>query len=111
MKATGRCVQYSSPHGNGHQNGQQSGYMLHHYCVDYCPGGCQGNTEQVVTQWWHPVTSGEALVMLLHQVMRSRLHRRTTMAIEMACNGGAFIRRRPNRSSAPCYGPLTLIAS
>jgi hypothetical protein len=79
MKATGRCVQYSSPHGNGHQNGQQSGYMLHHYCVDYCPGGCQGNTEQVVTQWWHPVTSGEALGML-HQAMRSRLHRRTTMA-------------------------------
>jgi 1,2-phenylacetyl-CoA epoxidase PaaB subunit len=31
---------------------------------------------------------------LLHQAMRSVLHRRTAMAIEMARDGGAFIRRR-----------------
>jgi 1,2-phenylacetyl-CoA epoxidase PaaB subunit len=31
---------------------------------------------------------------LLHQVMRSVFHRRTAMAIEMARDGGAFIRRR-----------------
>jgi len=39
------------------------------------------------------VASGEALVML-HQAMRSVLHRRTAMAIEMAHNRGAFVRRR-----------------
>jgi hypothetical protein len=39
------------------------------------------------------VASGEALVML-HQAMRSVLHRRTAMAIEIAHNGGAFVRRR-----------------
>jgi hypothetical protein len=39
------------------------------------------------------VASGEALVML-HQAMRSISHRRTAMAIEMASNGGAFVRRR-----------------
>jgi hypothetical protein len=38
------------------------------------------------------VASGEALVML-HWAMRSILHRRTAMAIEMACNGGTFVRR------------------
>jgi hypothetical protein len=31
---------------------------------------------------------------LLHWVMRSVFHRRTAMAIKMARNGGAFIRRR-----------------
>jgi hypothetical protein len=38
------------------------------------------------------VASGEALVML-HWVMCFALHRRTTMAIKMARDGGAFIRR------------------
>jgi len=49
--------------------------------------------ERVVTQWRHPLASGEALVML-HRVMNSELHRRTAMAIEIARNGGAFVRRR-----------------
>jgi hypothetical protein len=39
------------------------------------------------------VASGEALVML-HWEMRSVLHRRTAMAIEMARNGGTFVCRR-----------------
>jgi len=39
------------------------------------------------------VASGEALVML-HWAMRSILHRRTTMAIDFARNGGAFVRHR-----------------
>jgi hypothetical protein len=30
----------------------------------------------------------------LHRAMRSVFHRRTAMAIEMARDGGAFIRRR-----------------
>jgi len=63
------------------------------HCVDCCPGGHRGNTERVVAQWRRPVASGEALVML-HRVMRSVLHRRTTMAIEIACDGGAFVCHR-----------------
>jgi hypothetical protein len=39
------------------------------------------------------VASGEALVML-HWVMRSVSHRRTAIAIKMARDGGAFVRRR-----------------
>ncbi len=69
-------------HRNGHQNGQQSGYIFHHCYVDYCPGGRQGDTQQVVAQWRRPAASDKALIML-HQVMHSILHWRTTMAIEM----------------------------
>jgi len=47
----------------------------------------------VVAQWWRPVASGEALAML-HWGMRFILHRRTTMTIEMAHDGGAFVRCR-----------------
>jgi hypothetical protein len=71
------------PHRDGHQNGHQSGYMLHYCCIDCHLGGGQGDTEQVVARWRRSVASGEALVML-HWVMRSILHRRTAMAIEMA---------------------------
>jgi len=39
------------------------------------------------------VASGEALFML-HREMRFVPHQHTTMAIEMASNGGAFVRRR-----------------
>ena len=81
------------PHRNDHQNCQQSGYILHCCFVDCRPGGHRGDTEQVVAQWRRSVASGEALVML-HRAMRSVLHRRTAMAIEIAHNGGAFVRRR-----------------
>jgi len=67
--------------------------MLHRRFVCCCPGGRRGNTERVVTQWRHPVASGEALDML-HREMHSAWHRRTAMTIEMAHNGGAFVRRR-----------------
>jgi hypothetical protein len=66
--------------------------MLHHRCVDCCSGGRRGDTERVVARWRHPVASGEVLVMLFWE-MRSVLHRRTAMAIEIARNGGAFVRR------------------
>ena len=79
------------PHRYGHQNGQQSGYMLHHRCVGCRPGGLRGDTERVVTRWWLPVASGEAMVML-HRAMRSVLHRRTAIAIKMARNGETFVR-------------------
>jgi len=79
------------PHRNHHHNGHQSGYILHYHCVDCRPGSCRGDTERVVTQWRRSVASGEALVML-HWAMRSVLHRRTAIAIEMARNGGTFVR-------------------
>ncbi len=81
------------PHCNHHRNGHQSGYILHYRCVDCRPGGRRGNTEQVVTRWRRSVASGEALVML-NRAMRSVSHWRTAMAIEMARDGGTFVRRR-----------------
>ena len=80
------------PHCDDHRNGHQSGYILHYRCVDCRPGGRRVDTERVVTRWRRSVASGEALVML-HWAMRSVLHRRTAMAIEMARDGGTFFRR------------------
>ena len=78
-------------HRDGHRNGQQSGYILHNRCVDCRPGGGRGDTKRVVARWRRPVASGVALVML-HQEMNAVLDLCTAMAIEMACNGGAFVR-------------------
>jgi hypothetical protein len=58
-----------------------------------CPGGCWGNTEQVVTQCWHPVASGVALDMP-HRVMPSVLLRHAAVAIQTAGGQGAFVRHR-----------------
>ena len=67
---------------------------LIHRCFVCCrPGGRQGDTERVVARWRRPVASGKALVML-HWAMRSVSHRRTAMAIKMARDRGAFVRRR-----------------
>jgi hypothetical protein len=65
------------------------------YCSLFacCLGNCWGNMEQVVTQWWHPVVSKVALVMP-HWVMLSVLPRHTSVAIEMANNGGVFVCHR-----------------
>ena len=81
------------PHRDGHRNGQQSGYM---FIMDCRPGVRRGDTEQVVARWRRPVASGKALVML-HWAIRSVLHRRTAMTIEMARDGGTFVRRRRRR--------------
>ena len=81
------------PHRDHHRNGHQSGYILHYRCVDCRPGCRRGNTEQVVARWRRPVASGKALVML-HRAVRSVSHRRTAMTIEMARDGGTFVRRR-----------------
>ena len=80
------------PHHDGHQNGQQSGYILHNRCVDCRLGGHRGDTERVVARWRHSVASGQALVML-HWAMHSVLHRRTSMAIEMALGRGTSVHR------------------
>ena len=81
------------PHRDDHRNGHQSGCILHYRCVDCRPGGRRGDTERVVARWRRPVASGKALVML-HRAMRSVSHRRTSMTIEMARDGGTFVRRR-----------------
>ena len=52
-----------------------------------------GATRSEQSPGQRPVVSGEALVML-HWAMRSISHRRTAMAIKMACDGGAFVHRR-----------------
>ncbi len=77
----------SDPHGNipshchSHQNCQQSGYILH-----------------------AAIGSGEALVML-HRVMRPVQSQCVHMAIEIAHEGGTFVRHR-HCNLRPCYGPL-----
>ena len=63
-----------------------------HRCVDCVPGGRWGNTEQVVARWQSLVAFMKALD-LIHRAMRSVFHWRTAMAIEMARDGGAFVRR------------------
>jgi len=80
------------PHRNGHRNGQQSGYILQLCFVCCRPGGRRGNTERVLAQWRHLVAFMKALVML-HRVMSHVPHQRLSMAIEIACGGGAFVRR------------------
>ncbi len=60
-------------------------------CLFPCfPGGRWGDTEQVVAQCRRPVASGVALDMP-HWAMPSVLLRRTTVAIETAGSGGAFV--------------------
>ena len=79
-------------HCDGHRNGQQSGHILHLRFVCCRPGGRGGNTEQVVAQWRHLVAFMKALVMMHWATAHVPLqHLRT--AIEMACNGGAFVYR------------------
>jgi len=79
-------------HRDGHRNSQQSGFILHRRTVCCRPGGRRDNTERVVARWRHLVASIKALD-LINRAMRSVSHRRTTMAIKMAHNGGAFVRR------------------
>jgi hypothetical protein len=57
----------------------------------YCSGGRWGDTEQLVAQWQLPGASSVALD-LLHRAMPRSLLQHVYMAIEMACNGGTFVR-------------------
>jgi hypothetical protein len=63
------------------------GTFFYHCFICCCPGSRWSKTEQVVTQWWSPRASGVALD-ILHWAVRFVLHRRTTMAIEMANDRG-----------------------
>ena len=78
------------PHRDGHWNGHQSVYILHLSFVCCCPGGHWGDMEPVVTRWWRPVASVEALVML-HRAMLHVLLQRLHTAIKMACDREAFV--------------------
>ena len=78
-------------HRHGHRNGQQSGYILHRHFVICHPGGCWGDSEQVVTRWWHLVAFMKALDLLCW-AMHVVLHHHTATAIEMASDGGTFVR-------------------
>jgi len=80
-------------HCDGHRNSQQSGFILHRRTVCCRPGSRQGNTERLVARWRRLVASIKALD-LLHWAMRAVSHHRTAMAIEIASDGGAFVRRR-----------------
>jgi hypothetical protein len=78
------AIEMASKGGGGH---------VAYCCVDCVPGGRRGDMERVVARWWSLVAFIKALD-LLNREMRSVLHRRTAMAIEMASDGGAFVRRR-----------------
>jgi len=80
-------------HCHGHCNGQQNGFILHRRTVCCRPGGRRGNTERVVAQWRRLVASNKALD-LLHRAMCAVSHHCTAMAVEIAIDGGAFVRRR-----------------
>jgi hypothetical protein len=69
---------------------QQSGHISHLRFVCCRLGGRRGDTERVVARWRHLVAYMKALD-LVHPLMNAILHRRTAMAIEMACDGGAFV--------------------
>ncbi len=69
------------------------GVFMHRCVVDCCPGVRGSNTEQVVAQWQRLVASNMALD-ILHWVMLHELLQCLRMAIKMACDGGAFVRRR-----------------
>ena len=82
-----------SPHRDGHRNGQQRWYIVHHRFVDCRHGSRRGDTDQVVARWQRPVASDVAMD-ILHWLMPRASLQRLRMTIEMACDGGTFVRRR-----------------
>jgi len=52
-------------------------------------GGRHGNAMRALAQWWHPLASSEALVVL-HRAMRPASHRRICMVVEIVDNLPAF---------------------
>ena len=67
------------------------GVFIHRCVVDYCLGIRGSDTEQVVAQWRRPVASNMAL-NIFHWEMPRELLQCLHMAIEMVCDGGAFVR-------------------
>ena len=78
-------------HHHGHRNGQQSGHISHSRFVWCCrPGGRRGDMEWVVVWWRHLLAFMKALD-LVHPAMNAILHHHTAMAVQMACDEGAFV--------------------
>ena len=69
------------------------GVFIHCCVVDCHPGVRGSDTERAVAQWWRLVASDMALD-ILHRAMLHESLQCLRMAIEMACDGGAFVRRR-----------------
>jgi hypothetical protein len=70
----------------------KGGGHVAHRCVHCVTSGRWGDTERVVARWRSLVAFMKALD-LLNREMRSVFHRRIAMSIEMARDGGAFVRR------------------
>ena len=66
-------------------------FFIHHCVVDCRPDVSGSDTEQVVAQWRRPVASNMAL-NIFHWEMPRELLQCLHMAIEMVCDGGAFVR-------------------
>ena len=69
------------------------GVFIHPCVVDCCIGIHGSDTERVVARWRRPVASNMALD-IIHWAMPHELLQCLRMAIEMACDGGAFVRCR-----------------
>ena len=80
-------------HRHSHRNGRQRWHILHHCFVCCRPGSRRGDTERVVARWQRLVAFMKALD-LLYQAMCSVLLQCVCVAIEMAQDGGTFVRRR-----------------
>ena len=74
-------------HHYSHRNGQQSGHILHRCFVFSRPGSRRGDTEKCLVAFMKALD-------LLHWGMCTVSHHCTAMAIEMASNGGTFVRCR-----------------
>ncbi len=72
------------------ETARKVGVFIHRCVFDCCPGVRGSDTEQVNARWRRPVASDMALD-ILHWAMPHELLQCLRMAIEMACNGGAFI--------------------
>ncbi len=76
-------------HHHGHRNGRQVWCSFCCFFLACNPIVRRDDTEQILTQWWRPVASNEALDPL-HRAMYMALHRRIIAAVETSRNGGVL---------------------
>jgi hypothetical protein len=77
-------------HHHGHQNGQQVWCLFRRFFLACNPVVRRDDTEQILTRWWRPVASSEALDPL-HQAMYAALHRRIITAVNTSRNSGVLL--------------------
>ncbi len=70
------------------------GVFIHCCVVDCRPGNRGSDTEQAVARWQRLVASNIMALDNLHRAMPHESLQCLRMAIEMACDGGAFVLRR-----------------